>query len=162
MLPTFDPAAAADLLPAAAALGAGLIAGVFFAFANFVLRALAELPAPAGLAAMQTINRTVLNPAFLGVFVGTAALGIAAAVCCWPGAGRWPAVVGAAAYGIGTLLVTGRANVPRNEALAPLDPTAAASVAPWRRYVREWSRWNHVRTAAAAVAAAAFTIAAAA
>lgn len=57
-----------------AALGAGLIAGVFFAFSAFVLKALSRLPVSAGIAAMQSINVVVLNPLFLGVFIGTAVL----------------------------------------------------------------------------------------
>jgi uncharacterized membrane protein len=55
-----------------AALGCGLIAGVFFAFSSFVMRALGRLPPSGGAAAMQWINVVVLNPVFLGVFVGTA------------------------------------------------------------------------------------------
>lgn len=54
------------------ALGSGLIAGVFFAFSTFVMTALARRPPAEGMAAMQAINVAVLNPLFLGVFVGTA------------------------------------------------------------------------------------------
>ena len=61
-------------LSLASALGAGLIAGVFFAFSSFVMPALAKLPAVQGVAAMQSINLVVLNRSFLGVFVGTAVL----------------------------------------------------------------------------------------
>jgi uncharacterized membrane protein len=39
-----------------AALGCGLVAGVFFAFSTFVMKALARLPAEQGIAAMQAIN----------------------------------------------------------------------------------------------------------
>ena len=56
-----------------AALGCGLMAGVFFAFSAFVMNALARLPAAAGIAAMQSINITVINPLFMTVFLGTAA-----------------------------------------------------------------------------------------
>ena len=59
------------------ALGSALMAGTFFAFSNFVMPALGKLPAEQGLAAMQSINRVVLNPLFLSVFVGTA---VAAAI----------------------------------------------------------------------------------
>jgi uncharacterized membrane protein len=48
------------------ALGCGLTAGVFFAFSVFVMEALASLPPAQGIAAMQSINVTVLNPWFLG------------------------------------------------------------------------------------------------
>jgi uncharacterized membrane protein len=41
--------------------------------------------------------------------------------------------------------------VPRNDALA--------AVAPWSRYLDEWTMWNHVRTVAALAAAAALTMA---
>lgn len=59
-------------------VGAGTIGGVFFAFSAFVMKALAQLPASQGIAAMQRINVVVLNSLFLGVFFGTAVL---AGVC---------------------------------------------------------------------------------
>ena len=58
-----------------ACIGAGTIGGVFFAFSTFVMRALLQLPASHGVAAMQRINVVVLNPLFLGVFVSTVAFG---------------------------------------------------------------------------------------
>ena len=50
-----------------ACVGAGTVGGVFFAFSTFVMKALAQLPARQGIAAMQRINVVVLNPLFLGV-----------------------------------------------------------------------------------------------
>ena len=53
------------LLPALtflAALSCGLAAGVFYAFSSLVMRALARLPSSAGIAAMQSINVSVINP----------------------------------------------------------------------------------------------------
>jgi uncharacterized membrane protein len=57
-----------------AALGCGLIAGVFYAFSVMVMRSLAQLPAEHGVAAMQVINVAALRPVFLWVFTGTAAV----------------------------------------------------------------------------------------
>src|SRR5688500_9730511 len=57
----------------AAALGSGVIGGVFYAFSTFVMRALRRRPAGEAVAAMQAINVAVINPLFLGVFLGTAA-----------------------------------------------------------------------------------------
>src|SRR4051812_33104971 len=54
------------------ALGCGVVAGVLYAFSAFVMRALGRLPLAAGIAAMQSINVAVINPWFLGVFLGTA------------------------------------------------------------------------------------------
>ena len=48
-----------------AALGCGLVAGVFFAFSPFVMKALARLPAEQGVAAMQAINVAAITFAFM-------------------------------------------------------------------------------------------------
>lgn len=53
-----------------AVLGCGLIAGVFFAFSTFVMKALAQHPAAQGIATMQSINITVINPWFMTAFLG--------------------------------------------------------------------------------------------
>src|SRR5687768_4128219 len=76
----------------AASLACGLVAGIFYAFSSFVMPALARLPPPQGIAAMQSVNVTVLTPSFLAVFVGAALLAAALgvhAVVAWhrPGAG---------------------------------------------------------------------------
>jgi hypothetical protein len=63
-----------------AALGSGIIAGVFYAFSTFVMKALARLPAEQGAAAMQSINVAVINPMFLGAFLGTALICIGTAI----------------------------------------------------------------------------------
>ncbi len=55
-------------------LGSGLIAGVFFAFSSFVMSGLARLSPAQGIAAMQSINITVINPLFMAALFGTAAL----------------------------------------------------------------------------------------
>jgi uncharacterized membrane protein len=109
-----------------AALSCALVAGIFFAFSNFVMRALFRVPG--GMAAMQAINVTVLNPLFLALFFGTAAACALLAVLSW---NRPLAIGGALLYLLGTFGVTIVFNVPRNKALARLD--AADSVAAWRR-----------------------------
>jgi uncharacterized membrane protein len=61
-----------DLLTLVAALACGLAAGFFFAFSICVMQALGKIPAPQGIAAMQSVNVVVLNPWFLTVFMGMA------------------------------------------------------------------------------------------
>jgi uncharacterized membrane protein len=145
-----------------AIVGSGAIGGVFFAFSSFVMRALARLAPHAGIAAMQSINVVVINPWFLGTFFGTAAMGIAAFAVAWPhwssGAGAWLAA-GNLLYLIGSVGVTMACNVPRNNALAKIDVADPAGTVIWKRYVAEWTAWNHVRTAASLAAATAFCIA---
>jgi uncharacterized membrane protein len=144
------------------ALGCGLIAGVFFAFSTFVMKALASLPPAQGIAAMQSINLAVLNPWFIGTFLGTAAACVLLAVSSllsWHKPGAAYLLVGSAFYLIGAVLVTSAFNVPRNEALAAVDPTSADAANLWTEYIISWTTWNHVRTAAATAAGALLTVA---
>ena len=145
-----------------AALGCGLIAGVFFAFSTFVMKALARLPPGEGIAAMQSINIVVLNPSFLGTFLGTAAactLALISSLLRWHEPEALYLFAGSALYLVGTLLVTIVFNVPRNDALASVAPSDPASANMWSGYVARWTAWNHVRTAAALAAAASFSMA---
>jgi uncharacterized membrane protein len=144
-------------LPLLVCIGAGIVGGVFFAFSTFVMKALAQLAAPQGIAAMQRINVVVLNPLFLGVFVGTAALAL---ICILAGFFPWGEprslllLATGVAYVVGSFGVTVAFNVPRNERLARLEPESDAATSYWPVYVREWLLWNHVRTAASLLAAA--------
>ena len=70
------------------ALGAALVAGIFFAFSAFVMRAPGRLPPAGGIAAMQSINVAVLNPVFFAAFFGTAVLSLALAVAALVGWSR--------------------------------------------------------------------------
>jgi uncharacterized membrane protein len=145
---------ALTVLTIAAALGSGLAAGFFFAFSNTVMAALGRVPAPEGIRAMQTINVVVINPVFMTVLFGTAAVSaatIVAALASWDSSYGPYLLGGGALYLLGVIGVTMAFNVPRNNALARLDPAEGESY--WRRYLSEWTAWNHVRTIAPLVAA---------
>ena len=144
------------VLGTTALLGSALVGGIFFAFSSFVMKALTRLPSEEGVAAMQAINVVVLNPSFLGVFVGTAVLCLGAAVVAITGWGRPSApylLGGAIFYLVGTFLVTALGNVPLNDELATVSAAEPGAHDVWERYVGRWTAWNHVRTAAAMVAA---------
>jgi uncharacterized membrane protein len=145
----------------AAILGTGLMAGVFFAFSNSVMGALGRLQPAEGIAAMQAINRVILNPLFLAVFLATpAACALVAASALWrwndPGA-AW-LLAGALLYIAGAFLVTVLVNVPMNNALDAVQPAGAEGAAVWAHYLASWTAWNHVRTVASVVAMAMLTI----
>ena len=143
----------------AALLGAALIGGVFFAFSSFIMKALARLAPREGIAAMQSINVVVLNPAFLGAFLGTAVICLLVAVISVAGWGKPSAafyLAGASVYFIGTFLVTGLGNVPLNNRLAAVDAADHVAVAVWEQYLKRWTRLNTVRTIAAMTAALLF------
>jgi uncharacterized membrane protein len=53
--------------------------------------------------------------------------------------------------------VTVAYHVPRNDALARVDPEGPDGAVYWARYLTEWTRWNHLRAAAGLAAAALLT-----
>ena len=127
--------------------GAGLFTGLLFAFSNFVMKALADLPSDKGMFAMQRINEKIINPIFLVIFLGTPILCSVTAVNAGMrinDPGSLPLFVGALAYLIGPFGVTMLFNVPLNNLLA--RATKSDSRAIWPMYQKKWQRWNHVRT----------------
>ncbi|GIK42629.1 MAG: membrane protein [Chloroflexota bacterium] len=150
------------ILTLIAALTCGLIGGIFYPFSTFVMKALRRLPAEAGIAAMQTINITVITPWFLAPFLLAAVACIAvmaAALLRWHEPDSLFLLSGGALYLIGSFLVTFMFNVPRNEVLAAVAPADTDSAAYWAEYLSNWTFWNHIRTAAALAAAALLIIA---
>ena len=141
------------------ALGSGIVAGVFFAFSSFVMAALARLPADQGIAAMQSINITVITPTFMTALFGTGLLClvlIAAAIMGWSQSGSYWLLAGAVIYLIGNPIVTMIFNVPLNDALAAVDPASSNGAAVWANHLSQWVMWNHVRTITAIVSMACF------
>ena len=59
------------LLSVVCAVGAGVVAGVFFAFSTFVMQGLRRVPASIGVAAMQGINLAAPTPLFMAALLGT-------------------------------------------------------------------------------------------
>jgi uncharacterized membrane protein len=145
-----------------AALGCGMMAGVFFAFSAFVMKALARLPTQHGVTAMQAINVAAVTPAFMAALFATAvACGVLAvwALFAWDERFAPYLLVGSTLYLFGTILLTIAYHVPRNEALATVESHSADAESYWTRYLSGWTAWNHVRAAAALAAAATLTIA---
>jgi uncharacterized membrane protein len=62
-------------------------------------------------------------------------------------------------YLLGTIGLTIAYHVPRNNALAALQPHCAEAAGRWTQYVAEWTRGNHLRAAASLAAAVSFTLA---
>ncbi|CCV10941.1 DUF1772 domain-containing protein [Mesorhizobium sp. STM 4661] len=155
----------AKLLPTlifAAAIGSGVVGGVFFAFSNFIMPALARLPAAGGIAAMNSINITVITPLFMTALFGTGLVCIiiaVGAVMGWSQPGSLWLLAGALIYLVGNPIVTMVFNVPLNNALAAVDPASANGATVWTTYLRDWVMWNHVRTITAIAALACFIFA---
>src|SRR5688572_3218433 len=115
-----------------AVLGCGLAAGVFFAFSSFVMKALGRLPAAQGIAAMQAINVAAVSFAFMLALFGTAVACVALAG--WAIAERHEPfapylLAGSALYLVGVIVLTIAYHVPRNDALAAVEPSSAGAAA---------------------------------
>lgn len=145
-----------NILLTAGIVGCGIVSGVFFAFSGFVMPALGRLPTSQGIAAMQAINITAVTPPLMIALFGTAAVCAAIAVeavLAWGTPGAALRLLAALLYIIGVVGVTMAFNVPRNNALAALDPQSAQAATEWASYLREWTAWNSVRTVASGLAA---------
>ncbi|OLT21626.1 hypothetical protein BJF78_08210 [Pseudonocardia sp. CNS-139] len=136
------------------------MAGLFFAFSTSVMPGLARVPGPEGARAMQESNKTILNPLFLLVFLGTGVLGVVVAILALVGgaSGAVWLVIGGLLYPIGGVVVTMVVNVPMNNRLVAADADSAEGQAIWTDYLARWTPWNHLRAVTSALSTAALAI----
>ena len=141
-----------------AILAYALVAGVFLAFSDFIMRALSLTGGVGGVEAMQIINREVVRRVFVALFLGMAAASLAIAAYGGLVIGSAPGLFMMAAglvYFVGCFGVTVFFNVPMNEALARMDLSSEGTHAYWTgTYVPRWTFWNTVRTLACGLASA--------
>lgn len=137
-----------------AAVGTGVMAGVFFAFSTSVMKALAKLPAPQAIGAMQAMNVAIVNPLFVLLLLGStlSCLGllVSAPFAGLPHTGL--RVAGSLVFLIGAIGVTAVVNIGMNNALAVVDANSAAGAHTWADYLSRWTLFNHVRTACSVLA----------
>jgi uncharacterized membrane protein len=148
-----------QVLAVISAVGSGLVGGVFFGFSTFVMQALRRLPSAQGLAAMQAINVAAPNAWFMAALFGTALSSIALAGLSLRDGTTDTAfhIIGAAIYLV-VVIVTAVYHVPRNNALATVDPEDTRAASAWNTYFSGWHAWNHLRTVAGLAASAVLTI----
>ena len=136
------------------AVSVGVMAGVYYTFSAFVMRSLDAIDAPAGMLAMQSINRIIVKSSFLPIFfastIACAALAILAVLDLSAPGATWM-LVGGALYATGMFVVTVVGNVRLNNRLEGTDATGPKGPEMWALYLRRWTVWNHVRTIACSV-----------
>lgn len=139
----------------ATAIGAALVAGLFYGFSTFVMGALARLSPAEGIRAMQSINVVVINPWAMGLLFGTGLLAVLLVIIGFVEGNGPPLVplLAGSLYILGCLAVTGTRNVPLNDRLASVDAEDAEAADLWQDYLGRWTWWNHVRTVASLAAA---------
>ena len=138
-----------DHMLIAATITTGLVAGLLFGFACAVMPGLSRVDDAAFVAVMQSINRRILNGAFLACFVGAPVLTVAALVLEFVGDGHDVLAIVCAVLLTGvSYLITSAVNVPLNNAVdaaGALEPSAVRA-----RFEARWVRWNIARTLASA------------
>jgi uncharacterized membrane protein len=120
----------------------GLMAGIYLAFSIAVMPGLGRSGDAAYVEVMRHVNAAIPNPVFLVVFIGPLVLDVVAVATRIhgdPGLG-WTEL-GLVLYVV-TLILTGRVNIPLNNALDRTEPVAEARAA----FERRWVMWNGVRT----------------
>ncbi|MDH2416078.1 anthrone oxygenase family protein [Nocardioides sp. CER19] len=141
------------LVPLLATVAAGLQAGTYYVWACGVMPGMARTDDKTFVSALTHMNQAIVNPVFMATFVGTPLLA-AAAVATGPNRPWLAAGLGLAVL---TVVITGAANVPLNDAL---DQAAAHPAAAREAFESTWVRWNVARTVTSTGALAALAWAA--
>lgn len=144
-------------------LSAALVAGVFLAFSDFIMRALKSSNPIGAIESMQEINVAVLRSVFLTMFFALvpAMIGLSIyLISRLESAATSLVLVGTGIYILTVILVTIVGNVPMNEKLAKMPPNSPDTISYWRRYGTGWTRLNHVRTIGSFATALCFLLAA--
>lgn len=152
-----------DVLLIIAILGTGIVAGAFFAFSTLVVQGIDRAGAAEAARAMRGINVTAVRAPFMIAVFGTALIALVLLVLAFsgqPAGATWWVIAGAALYLVGVVVVTGGANVPRNNRLAAVPEADALALADgWQAFRPGWLAWNHVRTLTSTAACLAFVLA---
>lgn len=146
----------------AAAAGSALVGGVFFGFSSFIMAGLGRLAPEQGASAMNSINITVITPGFMTALFGTGLVCLIAAAMALGSLGALDGkliLAAALLYVVGCDGVTMALNIPLNNALAATPVGTPEGTALWTRYLKDWTFWNSVRTAASFAASILFVAA---
>jgi len=137
-----------------AALGSGLMAGIYFSFSAFIMRAFDRLDTTQSVAAMNAINEVITRSWFMPLFFGTTIVSVVlmiVALVNWGDPDSVPTLIAGSTYFIGMFICTVVFNVPLNNLLAGLNKVSTHAEDVWSRYLITWTRWNHLRTVSSLV-----------
>lgn len=144
-----------------AAVGCGLIAGVYFGFSSFVMMSLGRL-GWVGATSMNAMIVDIVKSPFIPLFILTtlsSAILAGMAMFRLGEPGSVAMLAGGVLYVAGMFIVTMVFNQPMNEALAAVDPATAKGASLWVGYLRDWTFWNNVRTLASTASFVLFIVA---
>lgn len=131
-----------------ATISAGIMAGVYFAFSAFIMRAFNQLGPVKATDAMNAINEVILHSWFMLLFFGSTLVYFVlfvAAIVNDDMTGRWWVLSAGLIYVFGMFILTAAFNVPLNNRLAKVQDYDTMKPELWALYFKYWTRWNHVR-----------------
>ena len=126
--------------------------GVYFTYSNSVVPGLDQTDPEKAVEAMRKMNIAIMNPAFLLSFTGPVVTSAATGFLLLgldENTSAYLYLAAAVVYLLGSLVVTGRINVPMNNAL--VNSTSTDWQQLWADFSPRWRRWNTVRTLSSAV-----------
>jgi uncharacterized membrane protein len=125
----------------AALVAAGLIAGLFYAYACSVMPGIGRGDDRTFVEAMRGINVAIINPVFMLTFLGAPLLA-GVAVFLNLGSRSLPWVIAGFVFLLAMIVITGLVNIPLNNALDSGGDDYAAVRAEFETI---WVRWNVLR-----------------
>ncbi|GAA4890455.1 anthrone oxygenase family protein [Actinomycetospora straminea] len=149
------------LVPAAtllAGLLSAMLAGLYLAFSLAIMPSLALLPDAVLVSVMATVNRVIVRPGFVVLFLGAPLVGVAALVPALVAGTPLVLVLVGAVLQVASLAITIAVNIPLNTALDRADPDgsdAGEVVRVREAFERPWVRAHGVRTAVTTLGAVA-------
>jgi uncharacterized membrane protein len=120
--------------------------GVFFTYSNSVMPGLDQVAAEKAVDAMRRINIVIVNPVFLASFIGPVITGAATGFLLLgldENTSAYLFFAAAVVYLIGGIIISGRLNIPLNNALE--NSTSTDWETRWADFSPKWQRWNTVR-----------------
>ncbi len=142
----------------------GLVAGLCFTWGNAVTPGIGQLDNMGYLQAFQKMNRSIENPLFFVVFIGSFFIGIAT-IFMNRGISPthfWLVTTAVAIYFVGVVLITVFGNVPLNQILDKTDliNSTAQELAMLReKFEQPWNRFHSIRVVTATISFALLIIA---
>ena len=134
----------------AAIILTGLSAGLFYAWEFSVIPGTRRIDDHSYIETMQSINRAIINPAFMLIFFGALIFQIAITFQHRGTTAFWILLGAMFTYLLGTIFVTGLGNVPLNNALEALNlkELSVEQLNSHRtHYELQWNRLHKIRTA---------------
>lgn len=145
-----------------AVIASALVAGIFLAFSDFIMRSLRDTNPEGGIEAMQIINRYVYRSIFMILLMGMVPYSVLLSLFAFfaiSGISLYFIWTGSLLYIVGVVLLTGFCNVPMNQKLDSMDFSSAECKEYWNEYVLVWTRWNHIRTTCSVISSILFLLA---